>query len=141
MDRIIRSQHKGQGSVFKSHIIHRKGAAKLRPVDLAQRHGYIKGFPRNINHHPGHIGALSSGENTAPSTNVFRRLEHRQYSTTVRDLGAEEGKCGITFRTGGSLGTQNERKLHPDCLPSGEAGAIPIAFPRARKIGGGGGRT
>ena len=43
MGRVIRSQRKGPGSVFKSHTKHRKGAAKLRPVDFAERHGYIKG--------------------------------------------------------------------------------------------------
>ena len=43
MGRVIRSQRKGAGSVFKSHNKHRKGAAKLRSVDFAERHGYIKG--------------------------------------------------------------------------------------------------
>lgn len=44
MGRVIRSQRKGAGSVFKSHSKHRKGAAKLRSVDFAERHGYIKGI-------------------------------------------------------------------------------------------------
>ena len=43
MGRVIRSQRKGPGSVFKAHTKHRKGAAKLRAVDYAERHGYIKG--------------------------------------------------------------------------------------------------
>ena len=42
MGRVIRSQRKGRGSVFRSHTKKRKGAAKLRPVDFAERHGYIK---------------------------------------------------------------------------------------------------
>ena len=42
MGKVIRSQRKGKGSVFKSHTKHRKGAAKLRSVDYAERHGYIK---------------------------------------------------------------------------------------------------
>ena len=42
MGRVIRGQRKGRGSVFKSHNHKRKGAAKLRPVDYAERHGYIK---------------------------------------------------------------------------------------------------
>ena len=42
MGRIIRSQRKGRGSIFKAHTHTRKGAAKLRPVDYAERHGYIK---------------------------------------------------------------------------------------------------
>lgn len=43
MGRVIRAQRKGAGSVFKSHTKHRKGAPKLRPLDYAERHGYIKG--------------------------------------------------------------------------------------------------
>ena len=42
MGRVIRSQRKGRGSVFRSHTKHRKGAAKLRHIDYAERHGYIK---------------------------------------------------------------------------------------------------
>lgn len=44
MGRVIRAQRKGAGSVFKAHIKHRKGAAKLRHIDFAERHGYIKGI-------------------------------------------------------------------------------------------------
>lgn len=43
MGRVIRSQRKGAGSVFKSHNKHRKGAPKLRALDYSERHGYIKG--------------------------------------------------------------------------------------------------
>lgn len=43
MGRVIRAQRKGAGSVFKAHVKKRKGAAKLRPLDFAERHGYIKG--------------------------------------------------------------------------------------------------
>ena len=43
MGRVIRAQRKGAGSVFKSHNTHRKGAAKLRKLDAAERNGYIKG--------------------------------------------------------------------------------------------------
>lgn len=43
MGRRIRAQRKGSGTVFKSHTKHRKGAAKLRAVDFAERNGYIKG--------------------------------------------------------------------------------------------------
>uniref|UniRef100_A0A670YAN5 Large ribosomal subunit protein uL2 RNA-binding domain-containing protein n=1 Tax=Pseudonaja textilis TaxID=8673 RepID=A0A670YAN5_PSETE len=38
------SQRKGAGSVFRAHVKHRKGAAKLRAIDFAERHGYIKGI-------------------------------------------------------------------------------------------------
>ena len=42
MGRVIRSQRKGRGSIFRAHQHTRKGAAKLRSVDYAERHGYIK---------------------------------------------------------------------------------------------------
>uniref|UniRef100_A0A8C5DFU2 Large ribosomal subunit protein uL2 n=1 Tax=Gouania willdenowi TaxID=441366 RepID=A0A8C5DFU2_GOUWI len=44
MGRVIRGQRKGAGSVFKAHVKHRKGAAALRHIDFAERHGYIKGI-------------------------------------------------------------------------------------------------
>jgi hypothetical protein len=43
MGRVIRAQRKGAGSVFRSHTKHRKGAPRLRALDFAERHGYIKG--------------------------------------------------------------------------------------------------
>lgn len=43
MGRVIRAQRKGAGSVFKSHTKHRKGAPRLRTLDFAERHGYLKG--------------------------------------------------------------------------------------------------
>lgn len=43
MGRVIRAQRKGAGSIFVAHTKKRKGAAKLRPLDYAERHGYIKG--------------------------------------------------------------------------------------------------
>uniref|UniRef100_A0A6I8RT39 Large ribosomal subunit protein uL2 n=1 Tax=Xenopus tropicalis TaxID=8364 RepID=A0A6I8RT39_XENTR len=48
MGRVIRGQRKGAGSVFKAHVKHRKGAAKLRAVDFAERHGYIKGIVKKV---------------------------------------------------------------------------------------------
>ena len=56
---MIRSQRKGAGSVFKSHNKHRKGAPKLRPIDFAERHGYIKGVIREIIHDPGRGAPLA----------------------------------------------------------------------------------
>lgn len=46
MGRVIRSQRKGAGGIFRAHVKHRKGAPKLRAVDFAERHGYIKGVVR-----------------------------------------------------------------------------------------------
>lgn len=43
MGRVIRAQRKGAGSIFRSHVKKRKGAPKLRPLDYAERSGYLKG--------------------------------------------------------------------------------------------------
>lgn len=42
MGRVIRVQRKGKGGIFKAHTKHRKGAAQLRSLDYAERHGYVK---------------------------------------------------------------------------------------------------
>jgi len=60
MGRVIRGQRKGApGSVFKSHTKHRKGPAKLRAFDYAERHGYVKGVVKEIVHDPGRGAPLA----------------------------------------------------------------------------------
>jgi len=59
MGRVIRSQRKGAGGIFKSHTHHRKGAAKLRPLDYAERNGYLRGIVKEIIHDPGRGAPLA----------------------------------------------------------------------------------
>jgi len=59
MGRVIRSQRKGAGSVFKSHNKHRKGAPKFRAIDFAERNGYIKGVIKEVMHDPGRGAPLA----------------------------------------------------------------------------------
>lgn len=59
MGRVIRSQRKGRGSVFKSHNTHRKGAAKHRVMDQAERSHYIKGVVADIIHDSGRGAPLA----------------------------------------------------------------------------------
>src|SRR3954471_16324552 len=59
MGRVIRGQRKGAGGIFKAHVKHRKGAAKLRSVDYSERHGYVKGVVREIIHDPGRGAPLA----------------------------------------------------------------------------------
>ncbi|CAK5023016.1 unnamed protein product [Meloidogyne enterolobii] len=59
MGRRIRAQRKGRGGIFKSHSKHRKGPAKLRPVDYSERHGYIRGIIKDIIHDPGRGAPLA----------------------------------------------------------------------------------
>lgn len=59
MGRVIRAQRKGAGSVFVAHTKKRKGAAKLRPLDFAERHGYIKGVVKVCDCDGNYLGAGS----------------------------------------------------------------------------------
>eukprot|EP01024_Parvocaulis_polyphysoides_P023483 TRINITY_DN21697_c0_g1_i1.p1 TRINITY_DN21697_c0_g1~~TRINITY_DN21697_c0_g1_i1.p1 ORF type:complete len:270 (-),score=46.97 TRINITY_DN21697_c0_g1_i1:226-999(-) len=59
MGRVIRGQRKGAGSVFVSHTTHRKGPAKHRVLDAAERNGYIKGVITDIIHDPGRGAPLA----------------------------------------------------------------------------------
>ncbi|PVH16049.1 60S ribosomal protein L2-A [Candidozyma duobushaemuli] len=57
--RVIRNQRKGAGSVFTAHTRLRKGAAKLRTLDYAERHGYIRGVVKSIIHDSGRGAPLA----------------------------------------------------------------------------------
>jgi large subunit ribosomal protein L8e len=59
MGRVIRSQRKGRGSVFRSHTFHRKGAAKHRALDFSERRGYVRGVVKEIIHDPGRGAPLA----------------------------------------------------------------------------------
>merc|ERR1712196_611492 len=52
MGRVIRTQRKGRGSIFTSHTRLRKGTAKLRNIDFAEKNGFIKGVVKEIIHDP-----------------------------------------------------------------------------------------
>lgn len=59
MGRVIRGQRKGAGGIFRAHTKHRKGVPKFRPLDFAERHGYIRGVVKNIIHDPGRGAPLA----------------------------------------------------------------------------------
>jgi large subunit ribosomal protein L8e len=60
MGRVIRAQRKGRAEgVFKAHVKHRQGAARLRALDFAERHGYIKGLVKEIVHDSGRGAPLA----------------------------------------------------------------------------------
>ncbi|KAJ1799217.1 60S ribosomal protein L2 [Coemansia sp. RSA 2399] len=59
MGRVIRNQRKGAGSIFVSRTHRRKGAAKLRTIDYAEREGYIRGLVKEIIHDPGRGAPLA----------------------------------------------------------------------------------
>jgi large subunit ribosomal protein L8e len=62
MGRVIRGQRKGRGGIFKSHNTHRKGAAKLRALDSAERHGYVRGVVTEVLHDSGRGAPLARVE-------------------------------------------------------------------------------
>merc|ERR1711988_803424 len=66
MGRVIRGQRKGRGSVFRSHTKHRKGAAKLRVLDFAERNGYMKGVVKELIHDPGRGAPLAKVQFNSP---------------------------------------------------------------------------
>jgi large subunit ribosomal protein L8e len=59
MGRVIRTQRKGRGSIFTSHNTCRKGSAKHRVLDSAERNAYIKGVVTEIIHDPGRGAPLA----------------------------------------------------------------------------------
>jgi len=59
MGKVIRACRKGKGSIFTAHTRLRKGAAKLRNFDFAERHGYVKGVVKEIVHESGRGAPLA----------------------------------------------------------------------------------
>jgi len=91
MGRVIRSQRKGAGSVFKAHTHHRKGAAKLRALDYSERNGYLRGVVKEIIHDPGRGAPLAHV--------VFRdpyryRLKHETFLATEGMYTGQFVYCG-----------------------------------------------
>jgi len=86
MGRVIRSQRKGRGSVFKSHNTHRKGAAKHRVLDSAERHHYIKGVVREIIHDSGRGAPLAKASNVLLGSFTGWDLNTCQSTFTVVSL-------------------------------------------------------
>ncbi|CAA91960.2 60S ribosomal protein L2-A [Schizosaccharomyces pombe] len=80
MGRVIRAQRKS-GGIFQAHTRLRKGAAQLRTLDFAERHGYIRGVVQKIIHDPGRGAPLAKV--------AFRNPYH--YRTDVETFVATEG--------------------------------------------------
>merc|ERR1712216_335741 len=59
MGRVIRTQRKGRGGIFTSHTRLRKGSAKLRNLDFAEKNGFIKGVIKEIVHDSGRGAPLA----------------------------------------------------------------------------------
>mmetsp|Transcript_9970 Transcript_9970/g.15003 ORF Transcript_9970/g.15003 Transcript_9970/m.15003 type:complete len:256 (-) Transcript_9970:248-1015(-) len=53
MGKVIRGQRKGRGSVFTANTCKRNGPAKIRKLDFAEKHGFLKGVIKKIVHDSG----------------------------------------------------------------------------------------
>jgi len=106
MGRIIRGQRKGRGGVFKAKTKHRKGAARLRVLDYAERHGYVKGLVKDIIHDPGR---------GAPLAKVVFRDSYR-YRLNKELMVAVEGLYAGQFVYCG----RNAQLAVGNCLPIGK---------------------
>eukprot|EP00178_Gracilaria_changii_P002182 TRINITY_DN1325_c0_g2_i1.p1 TRINITY_DN1325_c0_g2~~TRINITY_DN1325_c0_g2_i1.p1 ORF type:complete len:260 (+),score=26.16 TRINITY_DN1325_c0_g2_i1:49-828(+) len=62
MGRVIRTQRKGQSTVFMAKTSKRKGAARFRALDFNENHGYVKGTVKEIIHDPGRGAPLARVE-------------------------------------------------------------------------------
>lgn len=52
MGRVIRAQ-RAASTIHRAHTKHNKAPAKLRALDYAERHGYIRGIVKEIIHDAG----------------------------------------------------------------------------------------
>lgn len=62
MGRTTRHQRKGRGGIFKAVTRTRLGAAKLRKYDYSERHGFLRGVVKAIQHDPGRGAPLARVE-------------------------------------------------------------------------------
>uniref|UniRef100_A0AAY5KBH2 Large ribosomal subunit protein uL2 n=1 Tax=Esox lucius TaxID=8010 RepID=A0AAY5KBH2_ESOLU len=157
MGRVIRGQRKGAGSVFKAHVKHRKGAAKLRHIDFAERHGYIKGIVKDIIHDPGRGAPLScslllrastldSSSTAARKLNIGNVLPvgTMPEGTIICCLEEKPGDRGKLARASGNYATvishNPETKKSRVKLPSGSKKVIASANRAVVGVVAGGGR-
>jgi len=80
MGRVIRGQRKGAGGIFTAHTKHREGAARFRPMDYAERNGFLRGVVKEIIHDPGR---------GAPLARVQFRHPYKPKNSTFNFIAAE----------------------------------------------------
>ncbi|GJD12744.1 60S ribosomal protein L8 [Galdieria sulphuraria] len=153
MGRVIRGQRKGAGSVFRAHVAKRKGAARFRALDYAERHGYIRGVVREIIHDPGRGAPLARVEFRDPYR-YKRRVEtfiaaeglysgqsvycgKKAQLTIVGDRG-KLGRCSGDYVTVINQLEGNKTRIR---LPSGARKIVPSNCRAMIGMIAGGGRT
>jgi large subunit ribosomal protein L8e len=102
MGRVIRNQRKS-GGIFKAHTHNRKNPARLRPLDFAERNGYIRGIVKDIIHDTGRGAPLA--------TVVFR--DPYRYKLKTETFVATEGLSTGSFIYCGKKATLNIGNVLP----------------------------
>merc|ERR1712136_104467 len=127
----------GPGGIFKSHTKHRKGAAKLRSVDFAERHGYIKGIIKDIIHDPGRGAPLCKVQFQDP-------YKYRRRTETFVAVEGKFGDRGKLAKTSGNYGTiiahNPDTKKTRVKMPSGAKKLVPSTSRAVIGVVAGGGR-
>jgi hypothetical protein len=85
--------------VFKSHNTHRKGAAKHRVLDSAERHHYIKGVVKEIIHDPGRGAPLAKVSNRLlQAEHLGQSLSFGRCSHDQQQLQQSSNKAGLHMK-------------------------------------------
>merc|ERR1711963_599291 len=103
MGRVIQCQRKGAGSIFTSRSKGRKGAAKLRSLDYAERQGFIKGLVKDIVHDPGRGAPLAKVQFKDPY----------KYRKVTETMVCPEGICTGQFIHAGKKATLSIGNIMP----------------------------
>merc|ERR1712167_488301 len=124
MGRVIRGQRKGAGSVFKAHTKHRRGPAKFRNLDFAERSGYIKGVVKQIVHDPGRGAPLAVVHFHDPyRCKIRKEVFVAAEGTTICNVENKAGDRGSFARASGDYATvishKEEGRKTTLKLPSG----------------------
>ena len=130
MGRIIRGQRKGRGSIFVSHTKHRKGPCGLRPLDFAEREGYVRGVVKELIHDPGRGAPIAKVQ----FNNPYRfRKDNYQWTATEGTYSGQFiycGKKGAAPRLDRSARAPEPlRSAPPGAIPPGRASLTPIPHP------------
>jgi len=112
MGRVLRTQRKGAGGIFKAHTTKRQGASKLRKLDFAEKNGYVKGTVRDIVHDRGRGAPLA----------VVTFKDPYKYRVNVSKIIAAEGMYTGQFLFCGKKADLSIGNILPlSCIPEGTA--------------------
>ena len=124
MGRIIRGQRKGRGSIFVSHTKHRKGPCGLRPLDFAEREGYVRGVVKELIHDPGRGAPIAKVQ----FNNPYRfRKDNYQWTATEGTYSGQFIYCGKK----GAAPRLDRSARAPGSVALRPPGAIPPAARRS----------